>query len=76
MDTRGCISSTRTPQRLFRRYVGVGPKWVLQRYRLHAAIERLARRRDTDRTRFALELGYFAHVIADSRAVVGRSPSR
>ena len=70
--------STRTLQRLFRRYVGVGPKWVLQRYRLHDAIEQLAGRHDTDWTRFALELGYFdhAHFIADFRAVVGRSPSQ
>lgn len=34
--------SPRALQRLFRRYVGVGPKWVLQRYRLHAAAERIA----------------------------------
>jgi len=69
--------STRTLQRLFRRYVGVGPKWVLQRYRLHDAIEQLGGRA-TDWTRFALDLGYFdhAHFIADFRAVVGRSPSQ
>jgi AraC-like DNA-binding protein len=34
--------SSRTLQRLFRRYVGVGPKWVLKRYRLHEAAERMA----------------------------------
>lgn len=34
--------STRALQRLFRRYVGAGPKWVLQRYRLHSAAERIA----------------------------------
>ena len=28
--------SVRMLQRYFREYVGVGPKWVLQRYRLHA----------------------------------------
>lgn len=69
--------STRTLQRLFRSHVGVGPKWVLQRYRLHDAIEQLAGRRDTDWTQLALDLGYFdhAHFIADFRAVVGRSPS-
>ena len=70
--------STRTLQRLFRRYVGVGPKWVLQRYRLHDAIEQLAGRKDTDWTRFALDLGYFdhAHFIADFRAVVGLNPAQ
>ena len=34
--------SARTLQRVFRRYVGVGPKWVLQRHRLHEAIEQLS----------------------------------
>jgi AraC-like DNA-binding protein len=70
--------STRTLQRLFRRYVGVGPKWVLQRYRLHTAIEQLASRQGTDWTRLALELGYFdhAHFIADFQALVGRSPAQ
>lgn len=70
--------STRTLQRLFRRYVGVGPKWVLQRYRLHDALERLDRREDADWTRLALDLGYFdhAHFIRDFRAVVGRSPAQ
>jgi AraC-like DNA-binding protein len=70
--------STRTLQRLFRRYVGVGPKWVLQRYRLHDAIEQLARGQGTDWARFALDLGYFdqSHFITDFRAVVGRSPSQ
>ncbi len=70
--------SARTLQRLFRAYVGVGPKWVLQRYRLHDAIEQLATRRGTDWTRFALDLGYFdhAHFISDFRAVVGLNPSQ
>ncbi len=36
----GC--SKRTLQRLFREYVGVTPKWVLQRIRLHEAAERMA----------------------------------
>ena len=30
--------SMRGLQRLFRQFVGVGPKWVLQRYRLHDAV--------------------------------------
>ena len=51
---------------------------MLQRYRLHEAIEQLAGRRDTDWTQLALDLGYFdhAHFIADFRAVVGRTPSQ
>jgi AraC-like DNA-binding protein len=69
--------STRTLQRLFRRHVGVGPKWVLRRYRLHEAAEQLAAGERDDWTTLALDLGYFdhAHFIRDFRAVVGRSPS-
>jgi AraC-like DNA-binding protein len=69
--------STRTLQRLFRRHVGVGPKWVLRRYRLHEAAEQLAAGERDDWTRLALDLGYFdhAHFIRDFRAVVGRSPA-
>jgi AraC-like DNA-binding protein len=69
--------STRTLQRLFRRHVGVGPKWVLRRYRLHEAAEQLAAGERGDWTRLALDLGYFdhAHFIRDFRAVVGRSPA-
>lgn len=70
--------STRTLQRLFGDYVGVSPKWVLQRYRLHEAIEQLGTREGIEWTRFALDLGYFdhAHFIRDFRAVVGRLPSQ
>ncbi|MGW8949686.1 AraC family transcriptional regulator [Streptomyces sp. NPDC055709] len=32
--------SARTLQRLFAEYVGVGPKWVILRYRVHEALER------------------------------------
>jgi AraC-like DNA-binding protein len=70
--------STRTLQRLFGDYVGVSPKWVPQRYRLHEAIEQLGTREGIEWTRFALDLGYFdhAHFIRDFRAVVGRLPSQ
>jgi AraC-like DNA-binding protein len=69
--------STRTLQRLFRRHVGVGPKWVLRRYRLHEAAEQLAAGERRDWTSLALDLGYFdhAHFIRDFRAAVGRSPA-
>lgn len=69
--------SVRTVQRLFSRYVGVGPKWVMQRYRLHDAVEALDRRRRQDWTRFALDLGYYdhAHFLRDFRSLVGRTPA-
>jgi AraC-like DNA-binding protein len=69
--------SARTLQRLFRRYVGVGPKWVLQRYRLHEAAERIADGYSGDWAALALDLGYFdqAHFIKDFKALVGCSPA-
>jgi AraC-like DNA-binding protein len=68
--------SPRRLQRLFRRYVGVSPKWMLKRYRLHEAAERIAEGRAGDWTALALELGYAdqAHFINDFRALVGRTP--
>ncbi len=70
--------STRTLQRLFRRYVGVSPKWVLKRYRLHEAAERIAEGRDGSWAATALELGYFdqAHFVRDFTALIGTSPAR
>ena len=67
--------SKRTLQRLFREYVGVTPKWVLQRVRLHEAADRMADG-EKDWPRLALELGYFdqAHFIKAFKAVIGLSP--
>jgi AraC-like DNA-binding protein len=69
--------SERTLQRLFRRYVGVGPKWVLQRARLHDAVDRIDSGRVTDLASLALELGWFdqAHFTRDFTALVGQSPA-
>ena len=63
-------------QRLFDDYVGVSPKWVIQRYRLQEAAERIARGEVADWASLALELGYAdqAHFIRDFRKLVGRSP--
>jgi AraC-like DNA-binding protein len=67
----------RALQRLFARYVGVSPKWVIMRYRLHEVIERLAVEKTVDWAQLAAELGYFdqAHFIKEFKAVVGRSPA-
>jgi len=64
-------------QRLFERYVGVSPKWVIQRYRLHEVAERLAEGEVVDGTRMAFDLGYFdqAHFIKDFKAIVGKTPA-
>jgi AraC-like DNA-binding protein len=69
--------SKRSLQRLFREYVGVPPKWVIRRYRLHELIERLEAGDPLDWPDLALELGYFdqAHLINDFRAITGYSPA-
>lgn len=66
----------RTLQRLFRRYVGVGPKWVLRRYRLHDGADLLARGRTDELAALAVELGYFdqAHFSREFSEQVGMAP--
>lgn len=63
-------------QRLFADYVGVPPKWVIQRYRLQEAIWRLAQPDAPDLASLALELGFFdqAHFSGKFTALVGRTP--
>ncbi|WP_433721384.1 helix-turn-helix domain-containing protein [Actinoplanes sp. CA-051413] len=65
-------------QRLFAEYVGLGPKWVIRRYRLHEVGERLASGVDIDWVRLAVELGYAdqAHFVRDFTAMVGEPPTR
>jgi AraC-like DNA-binding protein len=67
----------RSLQRLFSEYVGVSPKWVIRRYRLHELIERFQPCEETDWPQLALELGYFdqAHLINDFRSITGYSPT-
>jgi AraC-like DNA-binding protein len=68
--------SARSLQRLFQRYVGVSPKWVLQRYRLHEAAARLAEGTGGTWAEVAVELGYFdqSHFIRDFTRAVGMTP--
>jgi AraC-like DNA-binding protein len=76
-DLATCWSITpRTLQRLFNQYVGIGPKWVINRYRMHEALERVDAGKPMDWTQLALDLGYFdqAHFIRDFKALVGCSP--
>jgi AraC-like DNA-binding protein len=74
---RRCAMTPRALQRLFSDYVGVGPKWVIQRYRLHEAIAQVQQGRAVPWAVLAQELGYFdqAHFIADFRRLVGRTPA-
>lgn len=66
-------------QRLFRDHVGVGPKWVIRRCRLHDAAERAAAGGGTlDLPALAAELGYSdqAHLTRDFTALIGEPPAR
>jgi AraC-like DNA-binding protein len=69
--------SKRTLQRLFREYVGVSPKWVINRYRLQEAAERVAESEAVDWSKLALDLGYFdqAHFINDFKLIIGKTPA-
>jgi AraC-like DNA-binding protein len=69
--------SPRTLQRAFADLVGVGPKWVLKRYRMHEAAERIAAGEAGDGASLALDLGYFdqSHFIRDFTAQIGLPPS-
>jgi AraC-like DNA-binding protein len=66
----------RSLQRLFARYVGVSPKWVLRRYRLHEAAARLAEDHARPWAEVAAELGYFdqSHFIRDFTGAIGLTP--
>ncbi|GAB4587289.1 AraC family transcriptional regulator [Nocardia sp. IFM 10818] len=66
----------RTLQRLFRRYVGAGPKWVLRRYRLQDGAHLLAEGRTSDLAALAVELGYFdqAHFSREFAREIGMAP--
>ena len=70
--------TARTLQRLFRRYVGVGPKWVLQRFRLHDAQLLLESGEAPDLATLAADLGWSdqAHFSRDFQATVGTPPGR
>ncbi|NTZ16755.1 AraC family transcriptional regulator [Paenibacillus sp. JMULE4] len=66
----------RTLQRLFDRYVGVSPKWVIRRYRLHDAAERMEQGDPPDWLELSSELGYYdqSHFIRVFKSIVGTSP--
>ncbi len=70
-------TTPRALQRLFAEYVGVPPKWVIRRYRLHAVTQRLAEGADVHWGRLAAELGYAdqAHLTRDFVAMFGERPT-
>lgn len=70
-------TTVRRLQRIFAEYVGVTPKWVLMRHRVHLAAELIARDPGCDLAEVALELGYSdqAHFTGDFAHAVGCPPA-
>jgi AraC-like DNA-binding protein len=70
--------SVRGLQRLFAEYVGVGPKWVMRRARLHEAAQRADAGGVADWAAVAADLGYAdqAHLTREFTALIGVPPTR
>lgn len=70
--------SMRQLQRLFADYVGVSPKWVIRRHRLHEAAGRAAAGTPVDLAGLAAELGYSdqAHLTRDFTNMIGLPPAQ
>lgn len=66
----------RTLQRLFGKYVGVSPKWVIQLYRLHNAAEMLDRGYGGSWAELGAELGFYdqSHFIRTFKSIIGKTP--
>lgn len=69
--------STRTVQRLARRYVGLPPSTMIRRRRLQEAAQLLRTEPGTDLAALAAQLGYAdqAHLATEFRTVLGFTPS-
>jgi AraC-like DNA-binding protein len=72
-----CGIGKRTLQRLFERYVGVSPKWVLSRYRMHDVVTALDEGYDGSLADLAAEYGWFdqAHFTREFTELIGIPPS-
>ena len=69
--------SPRALQRLCRGYIGVGPKWLIRRFRLQEAAARVEAGETRNWADLSRQLGYFdqAHFVNDFTALVGQSPA-
>jgi len=68
----------RTLQRLFTHYVGIGPKWVLARYRMHDVLTEIDAGYAGTVTDLAHRYGWYdqAHFTRDFTALVGVTPGQ
>ncbi len=71
-----CGVGTRSMQRLFERYVGVSPKWVLSRYRMHDVVTDLDAGYGGSLADLATKYGWFdqAHFTREFTDLVGVPP--
>jgi AraC-like DNA-binding protein len=71
-----CGIATRALQRLFERYVGVSPKWVLSRYRMHDVVSDLDAGYGGSLADLAAKYGWFdqAHFTREFTDLVGVPP--
>jgi AraC-like DNA-binding protein len=70
--------SVRALQRLFARYVGLSPGWIIRRRRLQEVALRALGDEPVDWSSLALQLGYYdqAHLVREFTAAVGEPPAR
>lgn len=70
--------SARQIQRVFQDYIGVSPKWVIDRYRMFEALDALNKGRDLDLAQLALQLDYSdqAHFSHQFKKLTGQSPKK
>lgn len=70
--------STRQIQRIFQDYIGVSPKWVIDRYRMFEALDALNEGKDLDLAQLALRLDYSdqAHFSHQFKKLTGQSPKK
>jgi AraC-like DNA-binding protein len=72
-----CAMTPRALQRLCRTYVGVGPKWLIRRFRLKEAAARVEAGEAENWADLSSRLGYFdqAHFVNEFTELVGQSPA-
>ena len=68
--------SERQLERLFKKYVGLTPKWTLRLNRLQQLTDRVVADEPIDWADLAVQLGYFdqAHCLRDFKNMTGKSP--